>query len=292
MPQAAPPPIPIARPPTAAIVWFLSAGLHAAVGAASCFLGLAGSDADPAALRVRTGEPVPAVRVTLVPAEDATPRPPPSPAAPPAAPSPMPQHEPQDFAVPRAAVPALAESPSRAPTPPPLLGRIDPYEPRAASEVQVPAAQPPTRTEAAPALRAGPAPAPALAPPEVVVSALAPPKPLPPRDAGPAAAAPSEPSPPAKPEPGAASEASTLDPPAPVYPPASRRRGEQGLVVLEVEVLADGRAGDVRVVETPGYPRLVDAAVRAVRQAAFRPATRGGRPVPSVLRLRIRFVLE
>jgi TonB family protein len=57
-------------------------------------------------------------------------------------------------------------------------------------------------------------------------------------------------------------------------------------------VQADGRAGDVRVVETPGYPRLVDAAVRAVRQAAFRPAMRGGRPVASILRLRIRFVLE
>jgi protein TonB len=80
--------------------------------------------------------------------------------------------------------------------------------------------------------------------------------------------------------------------PTPEYPPRSRRLGEEGLVLLEVEVLPDGRAGKVRVVHAPDYPRLVAAAVEAVRAAKFRPATRGGRPICAVVEVPIRFRLD
>ncbi|MFQ5415344.1 MAG: TonB family protein [Phycisphaerae bacterium] len=80
--------------------------------------------------------------------------------------------------------------------------------------------------------------------------------------------------------------------PRPRYPLLSRRLGEAGLVVLEVEVLADGRAGAIHIVRDAGYPRLARSAKRAVRKAKFKPATRDGRPVRDVVRIPFRFVLR
>jgi TonB family protein len=66
----------------------------------------------------------------------------------------------------------------------------------------------------------------------------------------------------------------------PVYPDESRRRGEQGTVVLAVEVRPDGTVGDVRVANDPGYPRLVAAAVAQVKREHFTPLIEDGRAVP------------
>jgi protein TonB len=93
-------------------------------------------------------------------------------------------------------------------------------------------------------------------------------------------------------EPGIRTGARLLDLPAPEYPSRSRRLGEEGLVLLEVEVLADGRAGTIRVLRAPPYPRLVTAAVEAARKARFRPATEDGAPVRSLVQLPIRFRLK
>jgi protein TonB len=92
--------------------------------------------------------------------------------------------------------------------------------------------------------------------------------------------------------PQAPSAAEIASLPTPEYPPRSRRLGEEGLVLLEVEVLPDGRAGTVRVLRAPDYPRLVDAAIEAVRSAAFRPATTDGRPVRAFVEVPIRFRLD
>lgn len=80
--------------------------------------------------------------------------------------------------------------------------------------------------------------------------------------------------------------------PSPRYPAAARRAGEQGLVLLEVEVRADGSAGQVRVVKSPGHRRLVDAAIEAVKRARFKPATRDRQPIAQRVRIPYRFVLE
>jgi protein TonB len=80
--------------------------------------------------------------------------------------------------------------------------------------------------------------------------------------------------------------------PAPVYPRESRRNREQGTVVLEVDVGADGLPAAVRVVDDAGYPRLAAAAVEAVKNARFTPALRSGAPgaatvrIPFIFRLR------
>jgi protein TonB len=79
----------------------------------------------------------------------------------------------------------------------------------------------------------------------------------------------------------------------PRYPESARQRREQGVVRVEIEVLADGTAGDVRVVESSGSALLDAAAAAAVRRWKFAPATVGGEPVPSALALPpIRFRLQ
>ena len=66
----------------------------------------------------------------------------------------------------------------------------------------------------------------------------------------------------------------------PAYPPVSRRLGEQGRVVVNVYVLADGRVGDVRLLKSSGYERLDAAALEHVRRGwHFDPARRDGEAV-------------
>jgi protein TonB len=78
----------------------------------------------------------------------------------------------------------------------------------------------------------------------------------------------------------------------PVYPLGARQRGEEGTVVLDVNVAASGRASDVTLVTSSGFPALDRAAERAAAQARFTPAMRGGRPVESTARLTLVFRLR
>lgn len=62
----------------------------------------------------------------------------------------------------------------------------------------------------------------------------------------------------------------------PSYPALSRRMGEEGRVVLNVLVKADGTAGAVSVKRSSGFPRLDEAASSAVRVWRFEPYKIGG----------------
>jgi periplasmic protein TonB len=65
----------------------------------------------------------------------------------------------------------------------------------------------------------------------------------------------------------------------PVYPEDALRAGLEGLVVLEAIVDERGRVGhDIKVVRRLGHG-CDEAAVAAVRQWRFRPATRNGKPI-------------
>jgi protein TonB len=67
----------------------------------------------------------------------------------------------------------------------------------------------------------------------------------------------------------------------PEYPPVSRRLGEQGTVVLEVLVDANGRAVEAKIVQSSGFPRLDQAAAEGVRRNyRFAPGTVDGKPQP------------
>ncbi|MGN0833518.1 MAG: energy transducer TonB [Kiritimatiellia bacterium] len=78
----------------------------------------------------------------------------------------------------------------------------------------------------------------------------------------------------------------------PQYPQGARQRGEEGRVVLEIEVGADGTCTAVRVVASCGFAELDAAAVKAARAARFTPARSGGAPVASTARLALDFRLR
>jgi periplasmic protein TonB len=66
----------------------------------------------------------------------------------------------------------------------------------------------------------------------------------------------------------------------PEYPPASRRAGEEGTVQLAVLVLESGRAGEIKVAKSSGFPKLDEAAVKEVqRNWRFVPGKEDGKPV-------------
>jgi protein TonB len=86
--------------------------------------------------------------------------------------------------------------------------------------------------------------------------------------------------------------AAYLNNPAPNYPSVSRRLGEQGLVLLRVQVTADGAAESVELQTGSGSSRLDQAALEAVKKWQFVPAKRGERSVSASVVVPIRFSLE
>ncbi|ANN80373.1 energy transducer TonB [Bordetella flabilis] len=64
--------------------------------------------------------------------------------------------------------------------------------------------------------------------------------------------------------------------PAPVYPAASKRRREEGRVMVLVVVNPQGLVEKATVVSSSGYPRLDEAALDALRRVRFKPYTRNG----------------
>jgi len=74
-------------------------------------------------------------------------------------------------------------------------------------------------------------------------------------------------------------DAGHLNNPAPGYPSVSRRMGEQGQVLLDVLILADGSVGEIKVKKTSGFKRLDNAALDAVKRWRYQPARRGKTPI-------------
>lgn len=79
--------------------------------------------------------------------------------------------------------------------------------------------------------------------------------------------------------------------PAPRYPYLSRRRGQEGRVVLLVHVTAGGDAAAVRLRQSSGYRLLDEAAVEAIKKWRFIPATRAGTPVAGSVDVPVSFKL-
>jgi protein TonB len=78
----------------------------------------------------------------------------------------------------------------------------------------------------------------------------------------------------------------------PTYPATARRLGVQGTARLKVQVLADGRVGEILVETSAGHPDLDRAAADAVRQWRFEPARRGTEAVATWVLLPVQFQLK
>ncbi len=83
-----------------------------------------------------------------------------------------------------------------------------------------------------------------------------------------------------------------LETPAPVYPREARLRGYEGLVLCSVEVLANGRVGQVRIKTSSGFDCLDRSARRAVRSWRFDPARSGVASRAMTVDIPIRFSLQ
>lgn len=77
--------------------------------------------------------------------------------------------------------------------------------------------------------------------------------------------------------------------PNPVYPAVSKRLRESGTVLLRVSLDAAGEVRDINVQTTSTYQRLDQAAMEAVRQWRFVPASRGQQPISSTVVVPIEF---
>ncbi len=174
-------------------------------------------------------------------------------------------------------------APTESPTPP--VRKPEPPKPQPPKP-----AQPSPRPSDPPRQLAVEAPA---APGEVVVPRA---EPVPAEPPAPAPEPPVEAPPPARPA-GPVALAGDLalacpNRPPPAYPVLSRRAGESGRVVLQVEIDVDGRIAAARVRTGSGFQRLDAAALSAVSRWRCNPPLRDGRPVRAVALQPFQFDLE
>jgi len=79
---------------------------------------------------------------------------------------------------------------------------------------------------------------------------------------------------------------------APIYPAISRRMGEEGKLVLRVELDETGHIDEAKVINSSGYDRLDAAALTAVKSWQCNPSLRNGQPVRAVALQPFNFVLQ
>ena len=76
----------------------------------------------------------------------------------------------------------------------------------------------------------------------------------------------------------------------PVYPPAAREAGVEGLVVLEATIDPTGEVSDIEVLKS--VPELDEAAIAAVEQWRYEPTLVDGEPVSILMTVTINFMLS
>jgi len=80
--------------------------------------------------------------------------------------------------------------------------------------------------------------------------------------------------------------------PKPAYPTMARRRGYEGMVLLRVFVLEDGKVGKIELAEPSGYSVLDESALNAVKDWVFIPGRQDGKEISSWVEVPIKFELN
>jgi protein TonB len=88
------------------------------------------------------------------------------------------------------------------------------------------------------------------------------------------------------------SSADYLNNPAAIYPAISQRLGEQGKVVIRVLITKEGSARQGEVLQSSGFDRLDQAALRAVMSWRYAPGQRAGAPQDMWFNVPINFTLN
>ena len=80
--------------------------------------------------------------------------------------------------------------------------------------------------------------------------------------------------------------------PKPAYPREARKKGWEGEVLLRVEVLVNGRVGQVEIKSSSGYDLLDQSALSTVKQWKFVPARKGAEPIPLWVNIPVKYRLQ
>lgn len=80
--------------------------------------------------------------------------------------------------------------------------------------------------------------------------------------------------------------------PKPAYPKSARRRGYEGMVLLRVFVLKDGKVGKIELAGPSGYSVLDESALKAVKDWVFIPGRQGGKEISSWVEVPIKYQLD
>jgi TonB family protein len=80
--------------------------------------------------------------------------------------------------------------------------------------------------------------------------------------------------------------------PKPPYPQEAREKGQQGEVLLRVEVLVNGQVGRIEIKKSSGYELLDHTALTTVKQWRFIPAKKGDAFIPLWVNIPIKFQLQ
>lgn len=78
----------------------------------------------------------------------------------------------------------------------------------------------------------------------------------------------------------------------PLYPESARKAGVQGITLLKLHVLENGKVGEVQIEKSAGHPDLDRAAAGAVRRWLFEPARMGKQPIAVWVLLPVKFELH
>lgn len=168
------------------------------------------------------------------------------------------------------APPPPAPPPPEPPPPPPPKPRPEPPKPVPKPAKPKPPPLPPSeKAITVPQETAEPAPAPVVAAAPAAPAAASPAQSIP---------GPSSNEVPITPP---RSDARHLNNPKPEYPRTSMRLREEGQVLLDVYILADGTVGEVKLRQSSGFSRLDESAMKTVKKWKFVPAHRGNEPIAS-----------
>jgi TonB family protein len=78
----------------------------------------------------------------------------------------------------------------------------------------------------------------------------------------------------------------------PRYPESARRAGAQGVTVLKLRILENGKVGQVLIEKSAGHPDLDMEAAEAVKKWLFEPARAGAQPIAVWVLLPVKFELN
>ena len=77
--------------------------------------------------------------------------------------------------------------------------------------------------------------------------------------------------------------------PNPEYPWKAKQNNWEGTVVFMVDVLQNGRVGEIKIVTSSGYKILDTAALKAIKTWRYKPALENGKPVLDAIEITIHF---